>query len=242
MKILIGCPVRQDEITFKLYLDSLRNLNTEGHEVHFFFVLHNSPQLKPYLLKHEYTEYTTNDDYKKDDQTHHWTNLNLYHVAKIKNIFMDMLANQQYDYFLMVDSDLLLHPNTLQHLIQQRKDIIAEVFWTKWQQGTEPGPNAWDFDFYNFKDTNRTDQWKRKGVYEVGGTGACILISKKVAKAGVNYNPIENVSFSNWEDRAFCIRANVNGFKIYLDTHYPAKHLYRESDVLEVLANVQSNN
>ena len=42
------------------------------------------------------------------------------------------------------------------------------------------------------------------GLYQVGMTGACVLISKPVLEAKVNYDHIYNVSF--WgEDRAFCI-------------------------------------
>jgi hypothetical protein len=59
--------------------------------------------------------------------------------------------------------------------------------------------------------------------------GACTLISVPALKAGLNFLPINNVSF--WgEDRWFCIRAEALGFPLYIDTHYPAKHLYRESD------------
>jgi len=57
------------------------------------------------------------------------------------------------------------------------------------------------------------------------------LIHRDVIASGVNYSPLYNVSFSNWEDRAFCIRAAAYGYKIYMDTHYPATHLYREEDV-----------
>jgi hypothetical protein len=67
-------------------------------------------------------------------------------------------------------------------------------------------------------------------------TGACTLIKRKVLEAGVNWNPVNNVSFSKWEDRAFCIRAAVHGFEIWLDSHYPARHLYRDSEVEKYLA------
>lgn len=238
MKILVGCPVRQDEETFALYINALRKMKTGEHQVHFFFILHNSPQLKSYLLPHEYVEYSTNDEYKKDDATHHWTETNLKHVTKMKNIFLDMVKQQNFDYFFLVDSDLILHEETLLHLVRQQKQIISEVFWTKWLPEQEEQPNAWIYDFYGFDRPERLMAWKRKSVFEVGMTGACILIHKDVIHAGVNYTPIHNISFSNWEDRAFCIRASVAGFKIYMDTNFPAVHLYRKEDVERMKTNV----
>ena len=68
------------------------------------------------------------------------------------------------------------------------------------------------------------------GVYGVGGLGACTLIKRNVLEAGVNFSKISNLSF--WgEDRHFCIRAIVLGFPLHVDTHLPAYHIYRSSDI-----------
>ena len=69
---------------------------------------------------------------------------------------------------------------------------------------------------------------KIPGLYEVGGLGACTLISKKALTKDLSFKCIPNISF--WgEDRHFCIRAQVYGLKLYVDTVYPAYHIYRES-------------
>ena len=78
-------------------------------------------------------------------------------------------------------------------------------------------------------------QLRIPGVYEVGGLGACTLISRKALQAGVNFSTIKNLSF--WgEDRHFCIRAVALGFDLYVDTHHPAYHIYRSSDIKGVEA------
>jgi len=225
-RILIGAPVRQDEETFVKYLKSLRNLNTEGLQVDFFFILHNSENLAKHLEPQQYELYESNNEYIKND-THVWTNENLKDVIIMKNALIRKALIGKYDYFFLVDSDLILHEDTLQHLIKQEKHIISEIFWTRWTTERDEEPNAWQYDFYSFHDLDKIKDWRIKGVYEVGGTGACILIKSEVLESFVNYNPIKNISFSLWEDRAFCIRASVAGFKIYLDTNYPATHLYR---------------
>ena len=86
---------------------------------------------------------------------------------------------------------------------------------------------------------NRTQEFishlKSPGIHEIGGLGACTLMSRKALESGVNFHPISNLSF--WgEDRHFCIRAVVLGYKLYVDTHLPAFHLYLESDLIDAEA------
>ncbi len=229
MKILIGSPVKQDEKIFQYYLESLSNLKCD-HEIDWFFILHNSPELKKYLKPNQYEEYINQTQYAVD-KTHTWKKDNLKDVTIMKNYLLKKTLEENYDYFFLVDSDIILHPKTLQHLINQRQKIISELFWTSWNPNEEQMPNAWDYDYYAFSKDRDWLKYKQKEVWKVGYSGAVILIHRDVIEAGVNYTPIYNVSFSNWEDRAFCIRAAVHGFQVTMDTNYPATHLYRKEDV-----------
>lgn len=234
MKILIGAPVRQSEEIFKEYIKSLDNLE-KPYQCDRFFYLHNSPNLAKYLKPEEYLIATSQDDYKRDENTHHWKQINLQMVTYFKNELLKRTVEGGYDYFMLVDSDLILHPKTLMSLLKADKPIVAEAFWTKWQPDSEPLPNAWDFDQATSFEGSY-DLWKQPGVYRVGGTGACILIHRSVIEAGVNYNMLYNLSL--WgEDRGFCIRAVARDYEIYLDTHYPAIHLYRDSEYQKYVEN-----
>lgn len=227
MKILLGAPVRQDHTTFYKYLKAINQLKTEGFKVDLFFILHNSPRLKRFLKPDQYIEFESEHEYIRDDQTHHWTNENLKDVTKMKNALLKYTIANNYDYFFLVDSDLILHPETLIKLLSHKKEIVAEVFWTQWTPETDEQPNAWIFDFYGFRADQEYNRFREKGLHRVGMSGACILIHRSVIESGVNYSPIYNVSYSLWEDRAFCIRAAVAGYEIWLDSHYPPVHLYR---------------
>lgn len=276
MRVLIGAPVRQDERIFKHYINALRNLKGNFD---LFFYLHNSKHLIPYLNRNEYELCESNSVH----EAHVWNNQNLSEVTQMKNMLLQKTIKDNYDYFFLVDSDTILHPETLQHLLSRKKDIVAEVLWTRWKSDLAEMPNAWDEDFYSFKNrmpnqhkektTDKTQQiidlmqnlgikdessiekigkqvfdhlvtvgiegngpyqaFRTPGIYKVGGIGGCNLISRKVIDAGVNYSPIYNLSWTNWEDRAFCVRAAVLGFNLYLDTHYPAIHLYNENYLKE---------
>jgi cellulose synthase/poly-beta-1,6-N-acetylglucosamine synthase-like glycosyltransferase len=250
MKILIGTSVRQEEETFRYYLQSLDNLKVPaGVQAHKHFVLHNCDELIPVLRHHtdfatrlSYESCKTNTEYIKDEETHHWKEEAIHEISGIKNHILEKARQENYDYMFFVDSDLILHPDTLWHLISQHKDIIAEVFWTKWKPTEPEAPNAWDYDTYAFASETaekRWEEWRNPGVYQVGMTGACTLLSSRVIQnQNVNYSRVYNVTF--WgEDRHFCLRVACNNFGIWLDTNYPATHLYRPSEVTKYRENHQ---
>jgi len=253
MRILIASPVRCTEPwqteAFRHYINSIDHLEKpENAQVDRLFLLHNSPHLRE--IVHEgkipggmqyLADVTTPDRYECDENTHNWETENLLAVTAMRNFLISTAREMDYDYYFMADADLVLHPKTLVKLIEAQKDIVAEAFWTKWTPDDIPAVNAWDRDTYSFFpdiDT-RFAQFRQPGLYQVGMTGACVLISKPVLQAKVNYDYIPNVSF--WgEDRAFSIRAAVYGFEIWLDTHLPPVHLYRESELRQYERKIKS--
>ena len=190
-------------------------------EFDLFFILTNSPNLKKFLSEGEYVEC---NDVDNSYTPHVWTPHRLSLMAKYRNMMVKHVLDNNYDYFFSVDSDLVLQPDTLQHLVSLDKDIVGEVLWTEWKEGIEQ-PNAWMSDYYEFGNFP-VELFRQPGLYKVGMVCCCCLINRRVLLAGVNYSPVYNLSFTMWEDRALCVRAAVHGFDIYLDTNYPAIHLY----------------
>lgn len=154
------------------------------------------------------------------------------------------------------DSDLIIHPNLINHLISLEKQVVSEIFWTKWTVDKQLEPNVWLFDEYDLVPKELGEELDKKqkqirrqkflnmlkspGVYEVGGLGACTLISKEALLQNLNFAPIKNLTI--WgEDRFFCIRAAVLGIELFVDTHYPAYHIYRECDLSGVENYVNNN-
>jgi len=145
-----------------------------------------------------------------------------------------------------VDSDLVLHPKTLVHLVGLDKDIVSEVYWTRWTPDLEPLPQVWVGDQYRLYPVKRDEvpdekeaarrqkefleMLRRPGTYRVGGLGGCTLISRRTLLMEVSFAEIYNLGLVG-EDRHFCVRAAALGLELYADTHYPPYHLYRESDL-----------
>lgn len=254
-KVLIGSTVRQDPRILEYFLDSLRNLRVSSFNVDYMFIDDNDDPTASQLLQNfrplrsEVTIVRTGNGrvpYIKDERHHHWNEILVWKVARYKNLIIDHSKRKKYDHLLLVDSDLVLHPETLLRLIRTGKDIISEIFWTKWRPDAIEMPQVWLADHYTIyrlargemikeeEKKRRTyeffDMLRKPGVYRVGGLGACTLFSLKALKRGVSFNEIYNLSFSG-EDRHLCIRAAALGFELFVDTCFPAYHIYRDSDL-----------
>ena len=266
-KIVIGSPVHQKNNILKEFLESLEKLDLKNYDVTYYFIDDNKQEessklLNDFSLKHKNTIikkgeeiHKNKDSYVCTSDKHHWKKKIIEKVALFKNEIINYSKQQNVDYLFFIDSDLLLNPLTIKHLISRNVDIVSNVFWTQWVKGGNIFPQVWQQDFNSFYkvdwDREYTKQEKIQiefdfinrlkvpGIYKVGGLGACTLLSKKAINSGVNFSTIDNVSF--WgEDRHFCIRAAVLGLDLYVDTVYPAFHIYRE-ELLENVENFKKN-
>lgn len=264
MHVMIGSTVRQEHRILECFLDSLRDLRSDDFQVDYLFVDDNddpacSDLLRAFRPRESRVNIVSKGEravpYVKDQVTHRWNDSLIHRVAQNKNHIIRCCREEAYDYLLMVDSDLLLHPETLRRLVATGKDIISEIFWTQFYAHARELPNVWLMDEYRLYTAareealtamqiqNRADQFlrmlRRPGVYKVGGLGACTLFSARSLASGVNYDDIYNLSF-NGEDRHLCIRATALGWELYVDTCYPCYHLYRPRDLEGVRCYLQS--
>ena len=227
IRVLIAAPLKQERKIFKEYQAGLDALYIpEGVSVDRFFVVNDCPEIIP-DIKGEYVVMNTGDVYQKRANDHYWTHENLGKMHCLRNLTCQRALQGGYDYLFSVDTDLVLHPDTLRVLLETGKDIVSELFWTNgWC-------NAWMYD----QSAGMDKAWLVPGLYQVGMTGACILISRRVLEAGVDYSAIPNICNVLWgEDRHFCIRAACNGFELWTDTHCMPDHLYTEKAYQEYIA------
>ena len=217
-KVLIAAPLRQDPKIFREYqkgLDSL--IIPDDVTVDRFFVVNDCPEVIPEILDADWVEMSSEN--VTVYHNHMWTGDLVNAMSVYRNMTIQKALEGGYDYLLSVDTDLVLEPHTLQVLLDADKDCVAGLFWTNgWS-------NAWMYDQVS---ENNRPEWKKPGLYQVGGTGALFLIKRKVMAAGVDYTPIPNlrkVIFG--EDWHFCIRAACHGFEIWADSHCQPVHLYR---------------
>lgn len=230
-RILITAPARQDPKIFDEYREGIANLIIpDGYEISTFYVVNNCPELIPHLRPSDnYCVQDTTEQYIKTDNDHIWTTQNTMKVGLLRNMTIEYALHFGFDYWFSVDTDVVLHPDTLRTLIEADKNIVSEIFWSVDKYGNK-WCNAWMYDRYS----GVKPEWQHPGLYQCGMTGACTLVKRKVLEAGVNYSFVPNLTM--WgEDRHFCIRAAVHGFELWIDTHYPATHLYTETEYINYM-------
>ncbi|MFS0722834.1 glycosyltransferase family 2 protein [Paenibacillus sp. 1P07SE] len=253
-RILIGSPIRQSPDILRRFLQSLRLLRAEGLDLTYLFIDDNDnpasqQELQQFINFSSQTliRYATREgEYVRDEKTHYWNEQLVWKVAEFKDAILNYGREMRYDFVFLIDSDLLLSPHTLLQLVAADKPIVAEIFWTRWQPDAIPQPQVWMWDEYGQWEQSRgeslteqekgvrfhqfLDKLRVPGLYEVGGLGACTLIRSDALQKGVSYKPIANLTF--WgEDRHFCIRAAAMDLPLYVDTFYPAFHIYRDTDL-----------
>lgn len=234
-KILITAPVHQNEDIFKEYLWSLdRLIIPKDVKIRRFFYLHNCENLKKFLNNDEYVILNDNSIFHVTEKTHIWKNENFSIVAKMRTMALEKAREEHYDYVFSVDSDVLLNPLTLSLLLSDCKDIVGNIYWTDFNGKGMLLPNCYDQENCQFDNLQGgLDRLKIMGVYDVGVVGACTLIGKRIIENPfINYFPIKNISSTKWEDQAFITRARclINDISVCIDTRYPARHLYRQSE------------
>jgi Glycosyl transferase family 2 len=256
-RILIGSPVRQTPRILDAFLRSLSELHTDGIELSFDFVDDNVVPESRALLR-AFSEahprcrvhhVAADGEYVCDATTHHWNERLTRKVATFKDRIIGDARSESHDHLFLVDSDLVLPPQLLRHLASLNKAIVSEVFWTMWQPELPMLPQVWLRDRYTLfphdpaesltekEALSRTSsflkQLRRPGQVQVGGLGACTLISRSAIERGVNFSEIDNLSMPG-EDRHFCIRARALDVELWADTRFPPLHLYREADLLRL--------
>ena len=144
LKILVGSPIRQKANILNEFLVSLTELNKENLQVDYYFVNDNEDKKSAELLYNfaknnntilkEATEYNFNLTTKYDCNNvgHVWKKSLIEKITTFKNDIIAYARDNNYDYLFFIDSDIVLHKETLIHLISRNVDIVSNIFWTQW--------------------------------------------------------------------------------------------------------------
>lgn len=140
-------------------------------------------------------------------------------------IVQKFLAQKEYDYLMMIDSDIVPPPNILK-LLDFQKDIITPLMFVYQDGKCLPLYLKMASDgMYDFT----RDYLEKDGLQEVDATGTgCIIISRKVLETVKH--PFRNEYDSDGikregNDLAFCRKAQKAGFKVHVHLDYVADHI-----------------
>ncbi|MCR4427470.1 MAG: glycosyl transferase, partial [Firmicutes bacterium] len=172
-RVLIGSAVRQKPQVLDLFLRSITGLDTAGLDVEYVFIDDNldcdesSGMLRGFARSRSARMIQCDcpaAHYVCDEITHHWQEDLVWRVASHKDRLLDMARDGRVDFIFLVDSDLVLHPRTLVHLVSLGLEVVSEVYWTKWEPNFPPLPQVWIRDQYTLYRAGRGESLGQQEV------------------------------------------------------------------------------
>ena len=133
-----------------------------------------------------------------------------------------------YDYVLMVDSDTLIPPDTLDLMLDPPADVVLGVCPRK---NTKDGKTAIvKLGSRSYHDNYYYSELPEGRTKVKGGGFACALVKTRVFTE-LDYPWFQYVINDDWstlsEDYYFCQQANLYGVEIYMDPRVRCGHLTR---------------
>ena len=230
-KVLLFASVCKPKSVLEITLPSYISLKREDFEIDFLFYNDNNEEeaklyLNEFCEEHSNCRILSKIELNKGDyEDHQWNASRIDRIIAIKNQAISYAVDYQYDNLLLVDADLVLNSNTLQHLMAQNQHFIFTIFWTLFFGETIYKPNAWDYHSWSYKNSESILKLAKKGTYKVGGGGACTLLSREILLKGLSFDRLPSLAYQG-EDRHFCTRAQALGYDVKVDNHFPAYHIF----------------
>ena len=134
-----------------------------------------------------------------------------------------------YDYFLLLDQDVIIPKNIIKELISNKKDVISSLYFSRVQKNNiiKTIPIAYIDTDIPGKVTHLSNKEAIKDqIIKIRACGGgCLFLNKKAISQLDFKIPLDTKC---GEDIFFCIEAYKKGFEIYLNTKVKCKHLINQ--------------
>lgn len=215
-KVLIGIPTHKgQEYCLDEFLESLKGL--KGEADHIIVVNYGE---EAYATKIKSKGFNAVVSPEKGNERFE-------HILNGREYIRQYAIENGYDYLLFVDSDVMLHPETLNGLMSQDKDIITGAYLNAYKLGEE---TVLAPVIFKDKGNGEAQLYTYRGMFparieEIGAAGlGCCLIKTEVLKK-IKFRLMPNGA---GEDIAFFLDARAQGYTAYAHTgirldHKPVK-------------------
>lgn len=247
---MIGASLRQDQIVLEWYWKSLLRLRIpDDMSVEYVFVDDSDGEIDwtnlPDASIIPSDPRPPDANYEVTDVSHKWSLGAFDHLAKQKQKLIQYAIDNHFDYFFLVDSDLLLEPTTLMSLISLDSPIASAVFWTQWEPSAPPIPQVWLKNPYEMQGIGMEAHEflralaERQAIRVIGG-GACCLFDVRVfshCRYFPRFKNLPNSGMWQGEDRTMAITCQQSHIDQFADAWPSIYHAYhpkmRTADALQ---------
>ena len=148
-----------------------------------------------------------------------------YSVDVGRNIIAKYAQENEFDYIMWVDSDMILPKNTLVRLLSHDKDIVAGVYSYKVLGNKEVVAKRFQDETREEYDNLTIKEIKESsGLIEVDGFGFGCVLTKTSMFDKIPF-PWFIYTQDMGEDIFFCRKAQNEGYKLWLDTDVICGHI-----------------
>ena len=216
-KILIGCPTSQHkEYSIKEYLEGVENLTYKN----FDLVLVDNSEDETYfnklkilgvnVIKGKYFESA------KD------------RVVHSRNILRKYCLDNNYDYLLSLEQDVVPPKDAIERLLKHDKDITGGLYFYLGDDKKTLLPMLWVHYQGEYAKRLMIHEVPENELIEAITCGlGCVLIKREVLEK-IEFRHVKNEE--PWDDLWFCEDAREKGFKVYVDTGVRCKHYVNGMD------------
>jgi hypothetical protein len=228
-KILCGGPVSEGADVFSAHVDALL---AQGHALDYKGIDGSPTPLQAPQFGFDHVDWRyegSSGEYKQ--RRVRWNGARLRLMGRVRDEMRRAALTGEYDYLFMVDSDMILGPGTLDHMLFHCRDIVAGLVWTKYKAWTKRvWPNVWringnkpDTAPHVAPDDELLVRINVGGLHQVEVTGGCYLISRHALER-TSFAPLPDTAS---EDLCFAKSAKAAGLPIYLDCDVSIEHRRR---------------
>lgn len=214
-KILVGCPTSNHKgYCFEEYLKGIKSLTYPNFGV---LLIDNS----------ESNEYYDKIKEKISIIKDKWFENARERIVHSRNILREKVLNENYDYFLSLEQDIIPPKYIIEKLLKHNKKVIGGLYF-KTGSFDELIPLIW---LRNDEKTARRAELKEvenNRLLNVITCGlGCLLIHRSVLEK-VKFRYVKEKEA--FDDVWFCEDARNNGFEVYCDTSIKCKHMIKGMD------------
>ena len=147
-----------------------------------------------------------------------------YRIDQIRNLIAHIAIENNYEYVLFLDSDIIMPQDTLVKLISSKKPIVTGIYLQR-----KPGETITEVHL-NGKNIEDLNFFKNKDFIEADSVGfGCILVKtsilEEVGYPQFEYHPALTMESTFSEDADFCLKARALGYKITVLTDLKFGHI-----------------
>jgi len=240
-KVMITGPVRNSEFTLSQHLKSINDLDTEGLDVSYLYYTYNNNDNTLEMLQ-GFKEQTGDDKCKvfheivDEDRIggyapHMWDDQSLLMMQYVRDFCIAECRKEDPDYIYMVDSDVVVHPKSLQRLIEINNGVSGSLIFKTFDKSSantnfgivlnDDCMTSLYIDVRTFINMERND----KDWIDVVCLWGSWLLSKEVFD--VSFGGEMNNYLSAMEFKIFAKQCREKGINMRIDTRYPNIHLER---------------